>query len=130
MGDFNAHNDLWHSEITGDQRGDTIADAIDNSEFGVLNDPVPTRIMGTTKSSPDITLASASLFPNVTWKVEIALPSDHLPITITINRKIQKSISSKRTFVNFSKADWVSYTSYVEDEISKIGSPVDVCTGF
>jgi hypothetical protein len=41
-GDINGHNELWHSEISAYSRGDSLAEEFDDSDFGVLNEPLPT----------------------------------------------------------------------------------------
>ena len=60
-GDFNAHHSLWHSGTT-DSRGNQLADSVSISSFAVLNTDSPTRLPGNADpSSPDVSLASASL---------------------------------------------------------------------
>ena len=106
LGDFNAHNPLWHSSIQ-DPRGDKIADDIGDSNFGVLNEDLPTRIPTNGQpTSPDISLASTSLLPHIEWETKTALSSDHLPIIITVNTNIQTTKSDFRKYVNFKKADF------------------------
>ena len=41
LGDFNAHDALWYSQLN-DTRGSLFADEISNSNFGVLNEDKPT----------------------------------------------------------------------------------------
>lgn len=77
MGDFNTHNDLWHSEISRDQRNEQLADEIDESDCGIRNKLYPTAIAENTRSSPVITLVS--LLPSTDWKVETAKPKEKKP---------------------------------------------------
>ena len=64
LGDFNAHHSPWHSWTT-DTRGNQLADSISISSFAVLNTDSPTTLPGNADpSSPDVSLASASL---ITW---------------------------------------------------------------
>ena len=61
LGDFNVHHSLWHS-VTTDTRSNQLADTISISSFAVLNTDPPTRLPGNDDpSSPDVSLASASL---------------------------------------------------------------------
>ncbi|ESN96755.1 hypothetical protein HELRODRAFT_153467, partial [Helobdella robusta] len=43
MGDLNAHYSLWYSNIEN-QRGEALADEIDISDCGTLNQDTPTRL--------------------------------------------------------------------------------------
>ena len=80
LGDFNAHHSLWHSGTT-DSRGNQLALSI--SSFAVLNTDSPTRVPGNSDpSSPDVSLASASLITSSEWQTHTTMSSDHLPILI------------------------------------------------
>ena len=82
LGDFNAHHSLWHSGTT-DSRGNQLADSISISSFAVLNKDLPTRLPGNANpSSPDVSLASASLITSYDWQTHTTMSSDHLPIVI------------------------------------------------
>ena len=62
MGDFNAHHSTWRSALAEDTRGRLLADTLDSKTCVVLNRDEPTRAASNgTLSSPDITIASASL---------------------------------------------------------------------
>ena len=68
LGDFNAHHSLWHSGTT-DSRGNQLADSVSISSFAVLNTDSPTRLPGNADpSSPDVSLASASLITSSEWQ--------------------------------------------------------------
>ena len=61
LGDFNAHHSLWYSSST-DTRGTILESMVSGSNFGNLNWDSPTRLTGNANpSSPDVSLASASL---------------------------------------------------------------------
>lgn len=85
LGDFNAHHPLWFSNISPDARGEDLAAEIDSSDYCVLNEDLATRVTASSLSSPDVSLASSSLIPLIDWHTEIALNSDHLPISLEIN---------------------------------------------
>ena len=53
LGDFNAHHELWFSP-TNDLRGESIADALTNLDFGPANEDLPTRVAAGSSTSPDI----------------------------------------------------------------------------
>ena len=88
MGDFNAHHPLRHCILEENQRGTNLADQINESNYGVLNEDFPTRIASTVSSSPDITIASPSLLLCTEWSTQPALSSDHIRIIITIKRNV------------------------------------------
>ena len=128
IGDINAHDDLWHSSIT-DQRGNDLAEQISASNFGVLNEEMPTRVpTNGTKTSPDISLASPSLLTSCEWSTEVALSSDHVPIIISVASKSHIQTSSNRTFINFKKADWELFTKVTEEKFEELACPTDAKT--
>lgn len=106
LGDVNAHHPLWDAFLLADQRGDELAKQIDQHDFGIVNAMSPTRIDGITVSSPDISLDSSSLIMSTSWQTEVALGSDHFPITITLTRSIELTQSDNKKYVNFAKANW------------------------
>ena len=129
LGDFNAHDSLWHSQLS-DERGRNLAEEIGNADYGVLNEDHPTRLpTNGTPSSPDIAMASLSLLPYVTWETKTELGSDHLPILITVETDIKPTISDNRTFINFRKADWLQFQTDTEIEFSKLIAPNTVHKG-
>ena len=115
IGDFNAHHDLWYTEDAKDARGEMVADWISDSTLGIINEDMPTRVTAQASTAPDISIASSRLIPTCTWSVEYSLSSDHLPILITLTSTINKIKSDKRTYINFSKADWINFEKYTEE---------------
>lgn len=111
LGDFNAHDELWNSSRS-DPRGNMLAEDIDDSFFGVLNDDSPTRwIAADRPSSPDISLASSSVLPLCSWSALRALSSDHLPIVINVEIPTETApVMNRSTIFNYDKADWELYT--------------------
>ena len=129
LGDLNAHDTLWHSNLS-DDRGKDLADEIGNSDFGVINENNPTRLPANGQpSSPDVSLASFNLLPYTSWEVRKNLGSDHLPIIIKIKTDIKPITSDIRTLINFRKANWQDFKDLTEDEFSKALHPKDVYHG-
>ena len=123
LGDFNAHDVLWHSSIN-DARGSALAEEIGDSAFGILNCDKPTRVPTTGQpTSPDISLASLSLLPVIEWETYTKFSSDNLPILVSIQSDFKQYYSERRTFVNFDKANWPEYTKLTEEEFSKLIIP-------
>ena len=61
LGEFNTHHSAWYSSST-DTRGTLLENMISGSNFAILNWDSSTRLPGNTNpSSPDVSLASASL---------------------------------------------------------------------
>ena len=125
VGDFNAHDALWHSSVQ-DTRGQILAEEIGNTQFGVLNENLPTRLPRNGRpTSPDITLASTSLLPSAEWNVLTQLCSDHLPIVTTLSTSIKPIKSDFRKFVNFNKANWESFTKITEEKFQDLPEPTN-----
>ena len=84
-GDFNAHHELWGSEIGG-TRGKIIKELITNHSWSLLNNGNAThinKIPPYRKSVPDVSFCSADLLDEVTWNTwEDTSGSDHFPISM------------------------------------------------
>lgn len=80
LGDVNS---IWHSNLANDARGNALAEEIDASDHGTMNEPFFTRVVAGA-SSPDIFTTCASLLPSSTWITKPALCSDHVPIIISL----------------------------------------------
>ena len=77
LGDFNAHHSLWHSGTT-DTRGNQLADSVSISSFAVINTNSPTMLPGNADpSSPDVSLAPASLITSSEWQTYTTKSSDN-----------------------------------------------------
>ena len=75
LGDFNAHHHLWNSEDNEDTRGQAIAQWINDSEIGILNENTPTRVTESSCTSPDLSLASFDCLPTCQWSTQTSLGS-------------------------------------------------------
>ena len=125
LGDFNAHHSLWHSGTT-DSRGNQLADSVSISSFAVLNTDSPTRLPGNADpSSPDVSLASASLITSSEWQTHTTMSSDHLPILIGLQTTATSSPARHRTYINLKKADWTGYMQEIERKLSSRHLPTD-----
>jgi exonuclease III len=110
LGDLNAHNSLWDAVVSADNRGNSLAGEINESDFVVLNDEAPTRIPKSgTVSSPDVSLVSSSLLTSCTWSTATQLDSDHVPIIIQIQLDEALCNGTLPTFVNLRRANWDAY---------------------
>ena len=80
---FNAHHPSWFSR-TDDRaaaRGEALDGAVNSSKLAVVNQDLPTRLPSQGQpSSPDVTLLSGPLLPDVTWSTLTSLGSNHLPL--------------------------------------------------
>ena len=102
LGDFNAHHPSWFFR-TGDDRvaaSDEALDwAINSSQLTVVNLDHPTRLPSKCQaSSPDNTLLSGHLVPDVTWSTLTTLGPDHIPRTISSH--IPPSLRKVRSYTN------------------------------
>ena len=129
-GDFNAHHADWHSNGPEDLRGRELADVINTSDLGILNEEQDTRVTDQCRSSPDITLATPAILPYSTWKVESSLNSDHLPIITKIRADISITNKSEdKVFINFAKADWSGFKQFTETKFSRLPHPSNSIKG-
>ena len=75
LGDFNAHQPSWYSR-SDDTRGREMADSINGSDYVILNWDSPTRPPSNAEpSSPDGSLASASLITSCSRQTLLTLSS-------------------------------------------------------
>ena len=125
LGDFNAHHSLWHSGTT-DTRGNQLVDSISISSMAVLNTDSPTRLpVNADPSSPDVSLASASLITSSEWQIHTTMSSDHLPILIGLQTTCTSSTARHRTYINLKKAVWTGYRQEIERKLSSRHLPTD-----
>ena len=119
LGDFNAHHLPWYSSST-DTRGTLLENVVSGSYFGILNWDSPTRLPGNPNpSSPDVSLASASLITSTNWQTKTNLGSDHLPILISLQMDHTINPIPHRTSFNLKKANWDRYSREIEDKLPK-----------
>lgn len=90
-------------------------EAISDSDFGTINEDLPTRFMIDSHTTPDVTIVSANLIPTCNWRINQALSSDHSNIVLMLGSEIKRLKSEKRTFVNFNKADWKMFQRLTEE---------------
>ena len=103
-----------------------MADSINGSDYGILNWDSPTRVPPNAEpSSPDVSLASASLITSCSWQTLSTLSSDHLPIIIRLQMKTSSNPGLRRTYVNLKKANWDRDRQEVEAVLSKCSLPTD-----
>ena len=95
LGDFNAHHSAWYSNSTY-TKGTLFENMIFGFNFGILNWDSPIRLLGNANpSSPDVSLASASLITSTNYQqTKMNLGSDHLQIFISLQMDYQPYIQS------------------------------------
>ena len=122
---FNAHHSSWYSNST-DSRGTMLESMVSVSNFGILNWDSPTRFPGNANpSSPDVSLASASLITYTNWQTKTNLGSDHLPILISLQMDATFNPIQHRTSINLKKENWDRYSREIEDKLSKRRLPTN-----
>ena len=125
LGDFNAQHPSWYSRST-DTRGRKIADSINGSDYGILNWDSSTKVPPNAElSSPDVSLASASLITSCSWQTLSTLSSDHLPILIRLQMKTPSNPGLRRTYVNLKKANWDRYRQEVVVAVVCLPRPME-----
>ena len=97
-----------------------MADFINGSDYGILNWDSSTRFpLHAEPSSPDVSLASASLITSCSRQTLLTLSSDHLPILIRLQIKTPSNPGLRLTYVNLKKVNWDIYRQDVEAALSK-----------
>ena len=76
----------------------------------------PTRLTSNaTPSSPDVSLASATLITSSNWQTKTTMGSDHLPIFISLQMAPSSTPSLHRNYVNIKKTNWERYSKDIEE---------------
>ncbi|MCP4061384.1 MAG: hypothetical protein GY738_29760 [Pseudoalteromonas sp.] len=132
VGDFNAHNPAWNS-ISLDQssmnRGEALLEALNESSLCLLNEDSPTRLPSFGQpTSPDLSLCSAHLALDFSWHTLTTLRSDHLPILLSLP-EVTRPPRPVKTFHNFRKADWDTFTLETETLFENAPDPSSCSQG-
>ena len=118
LGDFNAHHSSWYSSST-DSRGTMLESMVCGSNFGILNWDSPTRLpSNASTTSPDVSLASASLSTSNNWQRKKNPGSDHLPILISLQMYVTINQIQHHSSINLNRANWDRDRREIEDKLS------------
>ena len=129
LGDFNAQYSSWHSSLT-DTRGTNLENTINGTNFDILNWDTPTRLLSNaTPSSPNVSLASASLITSSNWQTKMTVGSDHLSIFISLQMAPPSTPSLHQNYVNLKKANWGRCSKDIEETMSTEPDPTDCQQG-
>ena len=123
LGDFNAHHPTWDRLIPPNPLGNDLFRWITSSGLEILNDPAsPTLLHHSTgsRSSPDISLAPASLAPHCEWRTLPGLGSDYLPIEIVLPLSPVRHPNTRPPKFNYKKASWDIYQSYIAEHLPSL----------
>ena len=123
LGDFNAHHPTWDRLIPLNLPGNDLFRWITSSGLEILNDPAsPTLLHHSTgsRSSPDISLAPASLAPHCEWRTFPDLGSNHLPIKIVLPLSPVRHPNIRPPKFNYKKARWGVYQSYIVEHLPSL----------
>ena len=135
LGDFNAHHPAWYSQTSDTRaagRGEIIHDTLTDSDLVLLNTDSPTRLPSDSNpTSPDLSISTPHIAIDSEWSTLTTLNSDHLPIFIQLGRAFSMTFPEppRRTFTNFRKARWDSYTWETEERFSNMELPSSCSTG-
>ena len=123
LGDFNAHHPTWDRLIFPNPLGNDLFRWITTSGLEILNDPAsPTLLHHSTgsRSSPNISLAPASLDPHCEWRTLPGLSSDHLPIEIVLPLTPVRHPNTRLPQFNYKKACWDVYLSHIVEHLPSL----------
>ncbi|GFY60229.1 RNA-directed DNA polymerase from mobile element jockey [Trichonephila inaurata madagascariensis] len=119
LGDFNAKNTTWGSTITN-ARDLELSNLVNEKAFLCLNDGTHTFQSNSYDCSDvlDLTFISPGLFPYSSWRVLDNIGSDHLPILVETDLKVNCT-GVKNLHWNFKKADWSLFENISNNVISQ-----------
>ena len=122
VGNINEHHSRWDTNTNEDERGEQLADEIDAADYAILNENEATRLPTSGRStSPAISFDSNDIALLYDWSVSTSQASDHLLIFITINSELSTIDGSRRTYINFKKADWARYADACDEYLAEAG---------
>ena len=129
LGDFNAHHPTWDRLIPPNPLGNDLFRWITSSGLEILSDPasptllhhlLPPTLSSGSRSSPDISLAPASLTPHCEWRTLPGLGSDHLAIEIALPLSPVRHPNTCPPKFNYKKASWDVYQSYIAEHLRSL----------
>ena len=123
LGDFNAHHPTWDRLIPPNPPGNDLFTWVTSSGLEILNDPASPMFLHhstRSRSSPDISLAPASLAPHCEWRTLPGLGSDHLPTEIILSLSPVCHPNTRPPKFNFKKAHWDVYQSYIVEHLPSL----------
>ena len=121
--DFNAHHLSRDSLISPDWPRKDLFRWITSSGLEILNDPASATLLHHStriRSSPDVSLAPASLAPHCEWRTLPGLGSDHLPIEIVLPFSPVRHPNTHPPKFNCKKARWDVYQSYIVEHLHSL----------
>ena len=129
VGDFNAHNPLWGSQVR-DGNGAVVEELLDNCRLVVMNDSRPTRFdINTLKMSClDLTIASPTLARVGEWDVlgKHSMGSDHFLFLSQFERSlivVQGDIAKR---FDFSRVEWGKFGVEIGKSLREINTEVSI----
>ncbi|GFU30254.1 RNA-directed DNA polymerase from mobile element jockey [Trichonephila clavipes] len=119
LGDFNAKNTTCGSTITN-ARGLELSNLVKDKAFLCLKEGTHTFRSNSYGSTDvlDLTFISPGLFPYSSWRVLDNIGSDHFPILVEIDLKVNCN-GVKNLHWNFKKADWNLFENISNNHISQ-----------
>jgi hypothetical protein len=126
-GDLNCKHPSWNS-LAVNAGGNKLFNHSLNSDFVIVGPDEPTHYDDSNRTQPDVLdIAIFQDLPlNFSMSVLNELNSDHLPVIITINSRLQQKQTSIPDYMN---ANWELFCSIVADNIpssENINSPVHI----
>lgn len=126
MGDFNSRSPFWGSQ-TRDNRGKIWEDLIDEFNLTIMNDGTATHFSSAYQSfsAIDLTLASPSLAPLLSWKtLEDLHHSDHFPIICNLVNLPRQQQGIRKKW-NQEHADWNNFSNEIQLSDAFSHAPID-----
>jgi ribonuclease HI len=122
IGDVNAHHEWWDAVVPRDERGEQLAERLEDNQCMVLNEGEATRYHRGTgiRSTPDVCICHTEEADRWSWEVVGGLSSDHLPIIVSPGTPTSSNKDRKRLTWAWKRADWEAYGKQVTAESLRI----------
>ena len=123
LGDFNSHSKLWGYK-EANPSGKAIEEFIQSNPVKLLNTPLTEKTLhhyATGKEyNPDLDIVSIDM-GDCDRKVLECIGSDHLPVLLTVQNNMLRSLdAAQSTRFNYKKANWSKFTILAENYVGKI----------
>ena len=134
VGDFNSHNEMWGYNVN-DVNGEILSDWMTTNNLNLIysSDDRGTFFSARWQReyTPDLCIVSNNASDMVRRHVMSSFPhSQHRPVVIDYGLQIPIIRGLPRPRWNFSKADWVGYSTYLDNVVQYIEPCVNMCDRF
>ena len=124
IGDFNSHNIQWGCN-SANEDGDAVEQWSDSNQLSLVHDakhpPSFDSVRWKAGYNPDIAFVNQTIGSLCKKGVVDPIPrTQHCPISVSVRASVTLTIVPYQRRFNFQKADWISFTTDLENQIYNI----------